>query len=215
MPFKLLFFHLVCSRVIFSPCVFFFFLFIVVHTSMGNYYTAKWLAVKKNRNCIFLMHMKHTIHSHVFVTIINALIKWIFIVQTVFIFALCHSFSTAQSGIHARALFALLLFFADVYYLYSFSIHGLLFSVVCHECKCLYICICVEYFWMVCHLLPPTATFDFFFILRFISIRKYSLRGGRLLAQNRLFAKYYAFNWWNMFFTRSRNFSNAKISSDF
>lgn len=117
MPFKLLFFHLVCSRVIFSPCVFFFFLFIVVHTSMGNYYTAKWLAVKKNRNCIFLMHMKHTIHSHVFVTIINALIKWIFIVQTVFIFALCHSFSTAQSGIHARALFALLFFRMSIIYI--------------------------------------------------------------------------------------------------
>lgn len=102
---------------LYSLCVFFFFLFIVVHTSMGNYYTAKWLAVKKNRNCIFLMHMKHTIHSHVFVTIINALIKWIFIVQTVFIFALCHSFSTAQSGIHARALFALLFFRMSIIYI--------------------------------------------------------------------------------------------------
>lgn len=158
--------------------------------------------------------MKHTIHSHVFVTIINALIKWIFIVQTVFIFALCHSFSTAQSGIHARALFALLLFFPDVYYLYSFSIHGLLFSVVCHECKCLYICMC----WIFLDGLPFIASyckFGFFFVFRSVSIRKYSLRGGRLLAQNRLFAKYNAFNWWNMFFTRSRNFSNAKISSDF
>lgn len=127
-----------------------FFFNIRFYTLIWNYYTKKnsngnCVTAKKNRNIYFFYTdaCEHTIHSrirydykcthkmNIYCSCCSYLLSAILFE---FLCVICHSFT------HFGVVVVFFVhFLAHVHYLFSFSIHGLLFfRPICYECKCLF-----------------------------------------------------------------------------